>query len=51
MAHDTLRRIFSVNCEVKLRDVQNVCSKNDIYLMDEYQMEMAAEDSKPYGEK
>lgn len=49
--HDTLRRIFSVNCEVKLRDVQNVCSKNDIYLMDEYQMEMAAEDSKPYGEK
>ena len=49
--HDTLRRIFSVNREVKLRDVQNACTKKDVYLMDGYQMERAADDSKPYGEK
>ena len=49
--HDTLRRIFSVNHEVKLLDVQNEGAKPNIYIMTEYQSEIAAEELKPYGEK
>lgn len=49
--HDTLRRIFSVNREVKLLDVQNRVEKSNTYILTEYPSEIAAEEPKPYGEK
>lgn len=49
--HDTLKRIFSVNREVKLLDVKNEGAKPNTYIMPEYQSEIAAEEFEPYGEK
>ena len=49
--HDTLRRIFSVNREVKLLDVQNRVEKSNTCILTEYPSEIAAEEPKPYGEK
>lgn len=48
--HDALRRIFSVNREVRLRDVENALTKNNLFNLDEFPAAMAAEDSAPYGE-
>ena len=50
--HDTLRKIFSVNREVKLRDLQNIFSKEEAHFITGYpMMEMVAEEHKPYGDK
>lgn len=49
--HNTLRKIFSVNREVKLADVESVQTKEDTpFMNEEYPLKQVAEERKLYGD-
>lgn len=49
-SHDTLRRIFSVNREVKLADIERIHKNGETNWVNKYPVGMAAEEHKPYGD-